>query len=239
MNYSTRPRRHNYGSKSCKQQKYMSDIINSLETGDAISNSADQQKLADFELNMSPHYEAIRRACIGKTRNEALGEELAQTVIMKAFKYWHTYQDQGKGPMSWINKIIQNAYYSQSTVEGKHNKNRVALKADIDDDWQDDFVQNNAVESQLGASAESIVISQLDNEEILAAIQSIDPVFRAVALLNIIDGWKYKEIAEFTGIPANTVGTQVHRARGLLSSALRQKAIEYGIDPDSRKKKKK
>jgi len=56
MNYSTRPRRHNYGSKSCKQQKYMSDIINSLETGDAISNSAEQQKLADFELHMSPHY---------------------------------------------------------------------------------------------------------------------------------------------------------------------------------------
>lgn len=234
---SSRTRRHNYGSKSCKHQKYMSDILKSTEVGESITNSEEhQRKVADFELQVGPYYEAIRRACIGKTKNEALGEELAQAVILKAFKYWGTYTDQGKGPMSWLNTIIQNAFYSQSATEGKHNKNRVTVKSDIDDDWQDDFIQNQAVESQLGASAESIVLAQLDNEEIMAAIQSIDPVFRSVALLNLVDGWKYKEISEFTGIPSSTVGTQILRARGLLRAALREKAIAYGINPDSKKK---
>jgi DNA-directed RNA polymerase specialized sigma24 family protein len=59
-----------------------------------------------------------------------------------------------------------------------------------------------------------------------------------VALLNLVDGLKYKEIAAMLGIPEATVGTRVLRARGLLRSLLREKAIEYGINPDSKNKKK-
>ena len=217
----------------------MSDIIKSSGMGEAISNPEERdRKLAEFELEIGPHYETIRRSCIGKLKNAALGEELAQAVILKAFKYFDSYKDRSKGPKAWLNTIIKNSFYSFAADEGKHNKNRVNAKPDLDDDWQEDFIYDQAEESQLGASAESIVISQLDNAVIMDAIKSIDPVFRSVALLNLVDGWKYKEIAEFTGIPVNTVGTQVLRARGLLRSALREKAIEYGINPDSKKKKK-
>ena len=214
----------------------MSDIINSLETGDAISNSADQQKLADFELKVGPHFESIRRACIIKAGNQAQGEDLAQTVIMRAFKYWNTYVDQGKGPKNWLNQIIKTAYISSGMAEAKHQNNRVNVKSDSDSDFQDEWIYDQADESQLGPSAEQVVISKLSTDEIMDAINQIDPIFREVALLNLVDGLKYKEIAELLDIPEATVGTRVLRARGLLRSLLREKAIEYGINPDSKKK---
>jgi len=239
INQSAKPRRHNYGPKSCKQQKYMSDIINSHESGAAIKNSEEQQrKLADFELHVGPHYDVIRRACIGKVGNQAQGEDLAQVVILKAFKYWDSYTDQGKGPLNWLNSIIATSYISSGVAEAKHQKNRVNIKADADNELQDDWIFDKADESQLGPSAEQVVISRMSTDEVMDAINQIDPIFREVALLNLVDGLKYKEIAEMLEIPQATVGTRVLRARGLLRSLLREKAIEYGINPDSTKKKK-
>jgi len=217
----------------------MSDIINSLETGDAISNSADQQKLADFELHIGPYFDFILRACKVKVGNQTQGEDLAQTVIMRAFKYWDSYVEQGKGPKNWLNQIIKTAYISSGMAEAKHQKNRVNIKTDAENDFQDDWIFDQANESQLGPSAEQVVISRMATDDIMSVINQIDPIFRDVALLNLVDGLKYKEIAELLEIPEATVGTRVLRARGLLRSLLREKAIEHGINPDSKKKKKK
>lgn len=207
--------------------------------GNAIANPEEQErKLADFELEIGPHYEYIRRAARAKTRSQTFGDELAQAVILKAFKYWHSYVDRSNGPTAWINRIIFTTNISMGVAEAKQNKNRVTVSPDIDDDWQIDYIYDKAQESQLGASAESIVLSKMATQEIVDAIASIDEVFREVVLLNLLDGWKYKEIADFTGLPQNTVGTQIHRARRILRAALREKAIEYGINPDSAKKKK-
>jgi RNA polymerase sigma-70 factor (ECF subfamily) len=217
----------------------MSDIINSPEAGAAITNSEEQQrKLADFELQVGPYFDIVRRACIGKTGNQAQGEDLAQIVILKAFRYWDSFTDQGKGPMNWLNRIIATSYISSGMAEAKHQKNRVNIKADADNDLQDDWIFDRADESQLGPSAEQVVISKMSTDEVMAVIDQIDPIFREVALLNLVDGLKYKEIAELLDIPEATVGTRVLRARGLLRSLLREKAIEYGINPDSKKKKK-
>jgi RNA polymerase sigma-70 factor (ECF subfamily) len=239
-NISVRPRRHSYGPQSCKQQqKYMSDIINSHNLGDAITNSEEQErKLADFELQVGPHFPVIRRACISKTGNQVQGEDLAQVVILKAFKYWDTYTDQGKGPMNWINTIIRTSFISSGMAESKHQKNRVNIKAD-DNDFQDEWIFDKADLSQLGPSAEHVVISKMETNEIMDTINQIDPIFREVALLNLVDGLKYREIADLLDIPEATVGTRVLRARGLLRSLLLDKAAEYGINTDSKKKKKK
>ncbi|MBJ7281259.1 MAG: sigma-70 family RNA polymerase sigma factor [Rhodoluna sp.] len=217
----------------------MSDIINSHDMGNAITNPEEQErKLADFELEIGPHYEFILRASIAKTRSQTFGEELAQAVVLKAFKYWDSYVDRSNGPKRWLNRIIFTTNISMGVAEAKQNKNRVTVSPNIDDDWQEDYIYDKAQEFQLGASAESIVLSQMETEEIVDAIASIDEVFREVVLLNLVDGWKYKEIADFTGLSQNTVGTQIHRARRILRAALREKAIEYGINPDLEKKKK-
>jgi RNA polymerase sigma-70 factor (ECF subfamily) len=79
----------------------------------------------------------------------------------------------------------------------------------------------------------------METNEIMDTINQIDPIFREVALLNLVDGLKYREIADLLDIPEATVGTRVLRARGLLRSLLLDKAAEYGINTDSKKKKKK
>ncbi|MEI8231246.1 MAG: RNA polymerase sigma factor [Actinomycetes bacterium] len=217
----------------------MSDIINSNDMGKAITNSEEQErKLADFELQVGPHYGYIRRASISKAHSKTFGEELSQAVILKAFKYWDSYVDRTNGPKRWLKRIIYTTNITMGVAEAKQNKNRVTVSPDIDDDWQEDYIYDKAQEFQLGASAESIVLSQVATQEIVDAIESIDKVFREVALLNILDGWKYKEIADFTGLSQNTVGTQIHRARRILRVALREMAIEYGINLDSDKKSK-
>lgn len=237
---SIKTRRHNYGPKSCKHQSPLSNLFETPNEGGAITNSAEQEKrVAEFELAIGPHYETIRRWAISKAGNVTLGEEVAQAAILRAFKSWHTYQDMGFGPLPWLKTIVYHTFLTLNMKESKQNKNRVTARADSDDDYQEERIYNSAIESELGASAESEVLSKMGYNEILEEINKIDPVFRSVALLNLVDGFKYGEIAELLGIPEATVGTKISRARAILSKALRDKAKDFGIDPDANKSKKK
>ena len=57
-------------------------------------------------------------------------------------------------------------------------------------------------------------------EQLHAAIQQLEPEFKAVYVKHALEERSYQEIATDLGIPVNTVGTRLARARKKLRAAL-------------------
>jgi len=66
----------------------------------------------------------------------------------------------------------------------------------------------------MGRDAEEIVLA------VQAALQRVDPVFRAAFVLVDLDGLSYEEAAAKLELPVGTVKSRVFRARGQLRELL-------------------
>jgi len=201
----------------------------------AIENSPEQaNKVAEFELAVSPFYEQIKNACISKTRNFAKGEELAQEVIFKAFKSWESFQDQGKGVMPWINAIIRNTNISVGVKESAHDQNRANVYTN--DEGDVDFGLDKGAHAN---AAEDVYFEQLSSELVRNAIEQLSLEYAEATMLSLVADWTYQEIADHLNIPVKTVGTKIFRGRALLRKLLTEQAQEYGIGLNQKTRKSK
>jgi RNA polymerase sigma-70 factor (ECF subfamily) len=230
------PRRHVYGSAARVSSNHMSELLNSQSMSSQMGTPEDRaEALAAFELACSPYYEQVRRYCISNAKNISFAEDVAQEVIVKAFRSWHTFKDYGAGPWPWLKMIATNAlktagqkYYD---VENKREFVRQGEDGEVDFGY-DKFDQSN-----WGDSPEFLVIEQLGMSEIESAINALDEEFRDVAWLKFVVGLDNIEIAEMLGIKQNTIGSRVSRARAKLHESLKDIAAGYGIGLDKDKKK--
>src|SRR6185369_5702644 len=65
--------------------------------------------------------------------------------------------------------------------------------------------------------------SQVSDEDLSLALESLAPVYRTPYVLHTVDGCSYKDIARQMGIPSGTVGTRLYRARFLLRKFLEER----------------
>ena len=70
---------------------------------------------------------------------------------------------------------------------------------------------DNVADGQL--SPEEYIISAQDHETFLNCISGLPELYREVAQMCYVDNLGYKEIAEKTNLPLNTVKTRINRAR--------------------------
>ena len=214
----------------------MSELLNSQSMSNQ-SGTPEQRaaKLASFELAASPYYEEIRRFCISKAKNIQMGEDVAQEALVKAFKAWDNFEDQGNGPKSWLYKIASNALTTAGIKESKIDNQREFVNVTeegIVDFGFDDYDFKHAEDSP-----ELKVLEKFRMAEIEAAINSLDEEFREVAILKFIVGLDNIEIAQELNLVQNTVGSKVSRARAKLSEVLKDMAASYGIGLANDKKK--
>ena len=64
------------------------------------------------------------------------------------------------------------------------------------------------------------VAARIEAETLRAALATIPEDFASAVELHDIDGFKYNEIAEITGIPIGTVMSRISRGRRLLAGAI-------------------
>lgn len=191
--------------------------------------------LAEFELAVSPYYERVRRYCMFNAQSIQLGEDVAQEVIVKAFRSWGTFHDIGAGPWPWLKTIARNALSTAGVKESKIESRREFVHTGENgavDFGFDDYDLTHGVDSP-----EMQVLEKFDIAHIEAAVQALPDEFREVAFLKFIVELSNKEIAQELGLGQNTVGTKVSRAREKLSEVLKDMAAGHGIGLDEDKKK--
>jgi RNA polymerase sigma-70 factor (ECF subfamily) len=147
--------------------------------------------------------------------------DLVQETFVRAMQ--NVTRFQGKSSLyTWLFRIAVNLSIS-------HRRSRVYRKAASLEASQDsaggDGVNLQAVTlRQLSQDTESdpalLAQVRMDHERVLAALQNLEPDFRAIIVLRDIEDCDYEQMAEILEIPAGTVKSRLFRARAALRDAV-------------------
>jgi RNA polymerase sigma-70 factor (ECF subfamily) len=149
--------------------------------------------------------------------NAAEAEDLAQEVFVQVFKAIGTFRGESK-LSTWIYRIAINLCKNRTKyLRVRHTDEQDEL-AEIDERVPLGTARRGNVgaverpdEMMAGKQVEAIV---------QRAILELEPSFRECLVLRDVEELSYEEIEEITGLPAGTVKSRIHRARGLLREAV-------------------
>lgn len=185
-----------------------------------------QQFLDDLVTHDKFILDCCLRLC--KEKNDA--QDLRQEVYMKALRFCDGYQE-GTNMKGWLVSIAKNTYINGFKKKGKSVEVSVESIADPVD--YADYIDTEDFDRNPDATAFS--------EELVAAIESLEPEYKNIAILVDVYGYNYKEVAEMKQMPEGTIKSRLFRARGILREKLADKAALYGMAyvkrPSNRKKK--
>jgi RNA polymerase sigma-70 factor (ECF subfamily) len=162
----------------------------------------------DFEQIVDAHYAALYRFALSLARSEPAAADLTQQTFYLWASRGHQLRD-GAKVKSWLFTTLYREFLSLHRRESRYPQ------ADLDTEAAD------LPEPGTGSIADSI-----DGATAVAALQKIDPVFRAPLTLFYLEEFSYREIAAVLDIPAGTVMSRLSRGKSLLRKLL----VEEGMD---------
>ncbi len=180
--------------------------------------------LRRFEEEALPLASSLYGGALRMTRNPADAADLVQETFLRAFRSWRQFEP-GTNLKAWMFRILTNLYIS--SYRAKMRQPQIVSGQDSSDfDLYQSLVEHGAGEA---ASAESIVVDNLGDEDIKQALMNLSDDFRIPVMLADVDGFSYREIADMLGIPIGTVMSRLHRGRKALQKALWGLAQERGL----------
>ncbi len=176
----------------------------------------------EFDILLRENINGMFSLALRMTRNQLDAEDLVQDTSLKAFRYFHKF-DQGTNFRAWIYRILTNNFINfyrknqkqpaQIEIENVSFK----LKQEGAGFWNRLNDRNNGFD-----------YDDLFDDEINAAIDKLPEEYRIVLLLADVEGLSYKEISEVIEHPLGTVMSRLHRGRKMLQRSLRRYAEENG-----------
>lgn len=164
--------------------------------------SDQQAKKEEFLMVYDEHADAVYRRCLFKTSDH----ETALDLMQESFTRTWDYLAKGKkvdNLKAFVFTVANNL------IKDHYKKKKSIVMADMGDYDPQRIVDE--VES---------ITDKAEVEEVIRALQELEEVDRDILMLNILDGFGPKKIAEITDERENTVSVRLHRARGRLRSVL-------------------
>jgi len=155
----------------------------------------------DFEQIVDAHYAALYRFALSLARNEPAAADLTQQTFYLWASRGHHLRDAGK-VKSWLFTTLYREFL------GMHRKESRFPTAELDEET-----------AELPENASSPA-DFIDGATAVAALQQIDPDYRAPLTLFYLEEFSYREIAAVLNIPAGTVMSRLSRGKGMLRKLL-------------------
>jgi len=170
-----------------------------------------EKEWATFEAEALPLMADVFRVANYLVRDREIAEDLTQETFAEALKSFHRYTPD-TNCRAWLVTILYHL-----TSKRRHKLGQLKLVEDV--------------EEQITQTVAFVppIPQQLEDEEILQALERIPPAFRDVVVLSDVEEFSYKEVAEFLGVPIGTVMSRLHRGRKLLRQQLTDYARNFGI----------
>ncbi|WP_406290849.1 sigma-70 family RNA polymerase sigma factor [Embleya sp. NBC_00896] len=173
-----------------------------------------------FERDAVPYLAPLYPAALRMTRNASDAEDLVQETFTKAYASFHQYRD-GTNLKAWLYRILSNTFI---TSYRKKQRQPVVTGVQEIEDWQ--LYRAGSHESTGLRSAETEALDHLPDTAVIGALRELPEEFRVAVYLADVEGYAYKEIAAFMGVPLGTVMSRLHRGRRRLREALADYAHE-------------
>jgi RNA polymerase sigma-70 factor, ECF subfamily len=170
-----------------------------------------------FDDEALPHLDALYRVALRLTADPSLAEDLVQDTMLKAYRSWRQYRP-GTNAKGWLLTILRNTFINDFRRR-KHEPIAMDLET----------AEPHAVyRSMQESDPEGTFFSQIVDDKVIEAVDSLPADFREVLVLSDIEGLSYGEIAETLKIPVGTVKSRLFRARHQLQARLYAHAVEMG-----------
>ncbi len=150
-------------------------------------------------VDHSPAMYRLARSIMG---DGALAEEVVQESLLKAWQAAASLHEDS-ALRSWALRITHNTAISTLRKRREELRDPVMLP-----------------ETSQGAGTDRQVAGRMMVDELLAALDTIDPLTRSIVILREVEDMTYEEIAEALEIALPTVKTRLFRARKLLANRL-------------------
>ena len=172
------------------------------------SHSADTHER--FKNVVLPHLSDARALARWLTGSSADSEDVVQDACVHAYRAIGNFTD--GNARAWVLTIVRHTAYSWL------QKNRAVRLVPADD--------VGAVESKQMSewnldTPETALMAQDDATRLQASINALPALFRTTLLLCDVQGLKYRQIAEATGVSIGTVMSRLARARGRVIADMR------------------
>jgi RNA polymerase sigma-70 factor (ECF subfamily) len=161
---------------------------------------------AEFEQLVREHESALISFALRLSGSRADASDLVQDALERALRSFDTFTP-GTNGRAWLFTILRHAFLN------RRRRN---------DERRNDCIDDVQIPSP--DPTERPVWEWVSTEQLEGAIESLDDTFGRVYRMHAVDALSYQEISERLGIPTNTVGTRLARARRKLRSMLQASA---------------
>jgi RNA polymerase sigma-70 factor (ECF subfamily) len=188
--------------------------------------TATAQARREFEQTALPLTENLYGAAMRLTRDPDDAEDLVQDALIRAFRFWNTFQ-QGTNAKAWLFTILRNTF-----INSYHRKQRRrSFNSDVTAQLGPlgPRVATGCSTNEEPPQAEDEMMQQLTATRISEAIAQLPSDYRESVRLADIEGLSYKEIAEVMECPIGTVMSRIYRGRKMLHKLLYEHALEIGL----------
>ena len=157
-----------------------------------------------FAELVRPHLSKLYRLAYRLTGSQHDAEDLVQDVLVKVYARRDELTSI-RELSPWLGRVIYNQFIDDKRRYGRTPLKLVGSDADVED--------LAATENGSPANAASLAEAR---GRIIEALEKITEEQRVVLVLHDVEGYKFKEIHELTGVPVGTLKSRLSRARARL-----------------------
>lgn len=154
-----------------------------------------------FEAIASAHYEPLFRFALRLTRSEADARDLTQQAFYTWATKGHQLRDISR-VKTWLFTALHREFLTARRRVGRFPHDEL-----------------EEVSEQLPAHAPELG-NQMDSTQVLAALATLDPVYRSAVALFYLEDWSYNEISATLDVPIGTVKSRITRGVAQLRTIL-------------------
>ncbi|MCC6624371.1 MAG: sigma-70 family RNA polymerase sigma factor [Deltaproteobacteria bacterium] len=189
--------------------------------GKVFGRKKEEEARQAFEREALPHMATLFNAALYMTRNPSHAEDLVQETLLKAFRFWHRYE-QGTNCKAWLFRILTNTFINR-------NRKKVHLHESIEGSEREYSAGMLGEGNHFYDTPEMDYLGKLFPEHVQKAVESLPENFRIPVILADLHDFSYKEIADIMECPVGTVMSRLFRGRKRLQEMLFEYAIELGV----------
>jgi RNA polymerase sigma-70 factor, ECF subfamily len=169
---------------------------------------------AEFTTEAMQYAQSLYSTALRMTCNQSDAEDLVQETYLKAFRSYGSFET-GTNLKAWLFRILTNTFIN--TYRAKQRRPQESDLGSVEDLFLYKRLPSLA---GLSESAEEQLLDLFPAAEVREAIENLPETFLLPMLLNDVEGFSYKEVAEILDIPIGTVMSRLHRGRKTMQEAL-------------------
>ena len=154
-----------------------------------------------FEGVYRAHVGRIHALCLRMSSDAQLADTLTQDVFVRAWQKLSSFRGESQFS-TWLHRLAVNVILQDRRSRGRRQDREHSVEE---------------LERYATATTQAMPGTKVDLER---AIAGLPKGAKQVLVLRDVQGYKYREIAELTGVSLGTVKAQIHRARALVQEAL-------------------